>query len=69
MRKQKENRRKLLQEGMNGTTKKDIMKNTSFPLCGEAEAMYFKLLRDFLKTSMAKIIMDTSKDIYVGEIK
>lgn len=69
MSRQKKNREKLIQEGVKGITKKDILPNTSFPLYGESEAMYFKRLRDFLKTSLAKTIMDINKDIYIGEIK
>lgn len=64
---QRERRIKLLEECANGVTKMDILSNKSFPLHGESEAMYFKLSRDFLKTSLARRIMDINQDIYMGE--
>lgn len=33
--------------------------NTSLPLIGEAEAMYFKLMRNFFETSLSHRIMKT----------
>lgn len=51
-------RKELINEAVSGETKLDILSdNTTISLCGEAEAMYFKTVRDFFKTSYAKIIM------------
>lgn len=46
---QKKRREALLQEGLAGITVRDTLPNTSFLWTGEAEAMYFKSARDFLK--------------------
>ena len=52
-------RKELINEVVSGVTKLDTLSdNTTMPLCGEAEAMYFKTVRDFFKTSYAKIIMN-----------
>ncbi len=52
-------REELIHEAISGETKLDILSdNTTMSLCGEAEAMYFKTVRDFFKTSYAKIIMN-----------
>lgn len=60
---QRQRREALLQEGMTGKTIKDILPNTWFPWTGEAEAMYFKGARDFLKTSLAYNILSGHQDI------
>ena len=67
MNKQKEIRQALIEEGVSGVTKRDILPNKSFPLYGESEAMYFRLSRDFLKTSLANRIMDISQDVFSEE--
>ena len=68
MTKQKERRQALIEEGVSGITKKDTLPNTSFPLYGESEAMYFRLSRNFLRTSLAKRILDISQDVFMGEL-
>lgn len=60
---QKGRREALLQEGLSGITVRDTLPNTSFPWTGEAEAMYFKGARDFLKTSLAHNILCGHQDI------
>lgn len=60
---QKRRREALLQEGLSGITVRDTLPNTSFPLTGEAEAMYFKRARDFLETSLAHTILCGHQDI------
>lgn len=60
---QKQRREALLQEGITGKTIKDSLSNASHPWTGEAEAMYFKGARDFLRTSLADIILCGHQDI------
>ncbi|MBQ3584020.1 MAG: hypothetical protein IJA27_04845 [Lachnospiraceae bacterium] len=64
---QEERIKKLIGEGIRGETKMDTLPNKSFPLREEAEVMYFKYARDFLKTSLADRIMQINQDIYIGE--
>ncbi|MCM1466576.1 MAG: hypothetical protein NC086_00400 [Alistipes sp.] len=52
----------LIQEGVNGVTKKDTMPNSAFPLENEAEAMYFKSARDFLETVAAHVIFSADEE-------
>lgn len=65
---QKQRREDLVLEGMTGKTIKDTLSNTAYPLRDEAEAMYFKNAREFLKTSLAYNVMCCHQDI-IGEIK
>lgn len=65
--KQKDVVHNLVQEGVRGETIKDTLPNSSFPLTGEAEAVYFKQLRDFSKTSLAHRIMNHNQEVYEGE--
>lgn len=60
---QKQRREALLQEGLSGKTLKEILPNTWFPWTGEAEAMYFKEARDFLRTSLAYDILCGHQDV------
>lgn len=60
---QRQRREALLLEGMTGKTVKDILPNTSYPWTAEAQAMYFKGARDFLRTSLAYTIMCEHQDI------
>lgn len=60
---QKKRREALLQEGLAGITVRDTLPNTSFPWTGEAEAMYFRSARDFLKTSLAHNILCDHQDL------
>ena len=60
---QRKRREALLLEGMTGKTVKDTLPNTSYPLTAEAQAMYFKGARDFLRTSLAYTIMCGHQDI------
>lgn len=60
---QKQRREALLQEGLSGKTLKEILPNTWFPWTGEAEAMYFKEARDFLRTSLAYDILCRHQDV------
>jgi len=64
---QKQRRESLLQEGLAGITVKETLPNTWFPWTKEAEAMYFKNARDFLKTSLAHNILNEHQDV-AGEI-
>lgn len=59
---QKQRREALLQKGITGKTVKDALTNASHPLRGEAEAMYFKGARDFLRTSLADNILCGHQD-------
>ena len=54
---QKQRREVLLWEGKTGKTVKDTFPNTSYFWSSEAEAMYSKNARDFLKTSLAYSII------------
>ncbi len=65
---QRQRREALLLEGITGKTKKDTLPATAYPWTDEAQAMYFKGARDFLKTSLAYIIMCGHQDI-IGEMK
>lgn len=65
---QKQRREALLLEGKTGKTKKDTLPNTAYPWTDEAQAMYFKGARDFLRTSLAYTIMCGHQDI-VGNRK
>lgn len=60
---QKQRREALLQEGMTGKTIKDILPNIWFSWTGEAEAMYFKGARDFLRTSLAYNILSGHQNV------
>ena len=60
---QKQRREALLLEGISGKTVKDTFSNTSYLWSGEAEAMYSKSARDFLKTSLAYTIICGYQDI------
>lgn len=60
---QKQRREALIEEGVTGKTIREILPNTWFPWTREAEAMYFKSARDFLKTSLAYNIMNGHQDI------
>lgn len=59
---QKQRREALMQEGITGKTVKDTLPNTSYPWTEEAEAMYFKGARDFLRTSLAYNIVCGHQD-------
>lgn len=61
--KQKQHRNLLVEEGFSGETERDILPNTSYPLHGMSEAMYFKNARDFLKTMLAHWIINANQDI------
>ena len=64
----KENINKLIKEIESGKIKKDTLKdNTRFPLIDEFEAMYFKALRNFFKTSISYRIMTISQDVCEDE--
>lgn len=63
---QKQRREDLVLEGMTGKTIKDTLSNTAYPLRDEAEAMYFKNAREFLKTSLAYNVMCCHQDIVDG---
>lgn len=56
-------RKALIQEGTSGKTVRDTLPNTSFPLTGEAEAIYFKRARDFLSTTLANYILCGHQDV------
>lgn len=60
---QRRRREALLLEGMTGKTVKDTLPYTSYPWTAEAQAMYFKGARDFLRTSLAHTIMCGHQDI------
>ena len=60
---QTQNRKQLVKEGVTGETVRDTLPNTSYPLHGISEAMYFKNARDFLKTTLAHSIIDADQDI------
>ena len=60
---QRKRREALLLEGITGKTVKDTLPNASFPWTAEAQAMYFKGARDFLRTSLAYTIMCGHQDI------
>lgn len=60
---QKQRREALLREGLSGKTVKETLPNTWFPWTGEAEAMYFKEARDFLRTSLAYNILCEHQDV------
>ncbi|MBD5477497.1 MAG: hypothetical protein HDR17_16215 [Lachnospiraceae bacterium] len=60
---QKQRREALLLEGKTGKTVKDTLPDTSYLWSGEAEAMYSKGARDFLKTSLAYSIICGHQDI------
>lgn len=64
--KQKQRREALIEEGITGKTIRETLPNTWFPWTCEAEAMYFKCARDFLKTSLAYNIMNRHQDIADG---
>lgn len=61
--KQAQRRMQLVEEGVSGVTVRDTLPNTAYPLQEEAEAMYFKNARNFLKTSLAHRIIDSKQDI------
>lgn len=58
-----QHRKALIQEGTSGKTVRDTLPNTSFPLTGEAEAIYFKRARDFLTTTLAHCILCRHQDV------
>lgn len=60
---QKRRREALMLEGLTGKTVKDTLPNTSYPWVEEAEAMYFKGARDFLRTSLAYNILCGHQDV------
>lgn len=60
---QKRRREDLVREGITGRTIKDTLPNTSYPWVEEAEAMYFKGARDFLRTSLAYNILCCHQDV------
>ncbi len=64
---QKKNINILMQEGLQGVTKRDVLPNTAPPLEGEIEAMYFNELRMFLKTSIAARCMSLNQDLCGGK--
>ena len=49
---------KLVEEGVNGITKMDHPPNEEQPLYGEAEAMYFKAIRNFFENSISHRVMN-----------
>lgn len=57
----------LIAEGVQGITVRDTRPNTANPLEKEAEAMYFKAQREFIKTTFVRDIMDIEQDIYTEE--
>lgn len=63
---QKSRREALVLEGVTGKTIKDTVPNTAYPMTDEAEAMYFKNAREFLKTSLAYNVMCGHQDIAGG---
>lgn len=65
--KQKNAIHRLVQEGIQGETVRDILPNSSFPFTGEAEVAYFKQLREFSKTSLAHRIMNHNQEVYERE--
>lgn len=48
----------LVEECVNGITKMDHPPNEGQPLYGEAEAMYFKAIRNFFENSISHRIMN-----------
>ena len=58
--KRDENREQLIHEAVSGETKMDTLPdNAAMPLCGEAEAMYFKSIRDFFKNRYITAILNS----------
>ena len=57
----------LIQECKQGVTKKDILSDNSTSLTKEAEAMYFKQARDFLRTSLAQRVVHVANDVCGGK--
>ena len=54
----------LVEEAASGITKMDTLDETGRCLfCGEAEAMYFKAIRNFFENSISKRIMTINQDI------
>ena len=51
---------RLVEECVNGITKMDHPPNEKQPLYGEAEAMYFKAIRNFFENSISHRIMNKS---------
>ena len=53
----------LVNEAITDKTQMDVLDNSGRCLwCPEAEAMYFKSIRDFFKNSISKRIMDINQD-------
>lgn len=63
---QKIRREALMEEGRTGVTKRDILPNTEYALRGEAEAMYFKHAREFLRTSLAYRVINATNNVNGG---
>ena len=60
---QEKNIELLVNEAMTGKTKMDVLDNSGRCLwCFEAEAMYFKAIRDFFENSISKRVMDINQD-------
>jgi len=53
----KKHRKFLIEEAVNRQTKLDTLPDESQSLSGEAEAMYFKSIRDFFKNNIFKFIV------------
>lgn len=53
----------LVEECVNGITKMDHPPNGEQPLYGEAEAMYFKAIRNFFENSISHRIMNKSHQV------
>lgn len=56
----------LIVEGISGVTKMDTLSDRALPLQGEAEAMYFKSLRNFFGNTISKRVMTASQDVFEG---
>ncbi len=53
----------LVNEAKTGTTKMDTLDNVGRSLwCPEAEAMYFKAVRNFFETSVSRRVMNRNQD-------
>lgn len=64
---QADNVETLINEAINGITKRDILPNTAQPLQGEVEAMYFNDINHFFENSLSRRIMGIKQDLFEGK--